>query len=90
MALTQVTINGISTKAYAKQMVTEFMDLLQKAQDDDKFEFTGACTVDECEGSTVSATATQLRNVIKEQELDETLKVRVEKEVIYLIDASLV
>ena len=89
MALTQVKINGISTKAYAKQMVSEFIALMQEAQDGN-IEFTGACTVDCAEGSTVSATATQLRNVIKEQELEETLKVRVEKEVIYIIDATLV
>jgi len=89
MALTQININGISTKAYAKKMVEEFVQLMEKALDGE-IEFTGACTVDAADGATVSATATQLRNVIKEQELDETLKVRVEKDVIYLIDAKLV
>ena len=89
MALTQVTLNNISTKSYAKQMVNEFLNLMQQAQDNN-LEFTGACSVDPCDGSTVQATATQLRNVIKEQELEETLKVRIEKETIYLIDASLV
>ena len=93
MALTQVTINGISTKAYARQTMKEFIDLMQAALDG-KEKFTGACIVSIEDGMSAEAVATQLRKCIEEQELKETVKVQVKTEngekVVYLIDAELV
>jgi len=93
MALTQVTINGVSTKAYARQTLKEFCDLMQMALDGE-IDFTGACTVSVEDGMSADAVATQLRKCIEEQELKESIKVQVktenEEKVVYLIDATLV
>ena len=93
MALTMVTINNISTKGYARNMISEFVALMQQGMDGE-IEFTGACTVSIPDGMSEEAVATQLRKCIEEQELKDSVKVQVktenEKKVVYLIDATLV
>ena len=92
MALNMVTINNISTKGYARNMLAEFVGLLTKGLDGE-IEFTGACTVEILDGMSAEALATQLRKCIEEQELKESVRVQVKTEndekVVYLIDATL-
>lgn len=78
MALTKVEITNIGTKAYAKQMIEEFLDGEYQA-----------AIVDPAENATAAATATQLRNVIKEQKLEDKLVCQVKKDEIRLILAEL-
>jgi len=84
MAITAVQINNLSTKAYAKQMIEDFVEYSNTE------EFTGAAIVDPADGASVSATAQQLKNVLKERELDDKIVCRTIDKKIYLIDAELV
>jgi len=79
MAITQVEINGISTKAYAKAMLDEY---IESGYD--------AVVVDAADGATVQATATQLKNCIKERELEDQIVCRVIDKKAHLIKATLV
>jgi len=79
MAITQVNIEGLTTKAYAKSMLQEYLE--------SGFD---AAIVDVAEGATASATATQLKNCIKEQELDDQVVCRVINKQVHLIKADLV
>jgi len=84
MAITAVQITNLSTKAYAKSMVEDYQEMA-------KIEgFTGAAIVDPAEGATVSATAQQLKNVLKEKKLEDKIICRIIDKKIYLIDADLV
>jgi len=79
MAIKQVTIVNISTKAYAKAMVQEFLE--------SGFD---AAEVEVLEGMTEGAVNTQLRNVIADQNLADEVVCRKQGEQILLIKAELV
>ena len=78
MAITQVEINGISTKAYAKAMLDEYIE--------SGFD---AVVVDPAEGATYSATATQLKKLIEARELTDEIVCRIIDKQIYLIKKEL-
>ena len=79
MAIKQVTITNLSTKAYAKAMVAEFLE--------SGFD---AAEVGVMEGMTEGAINTQLRNVIADQDLSEQVVCRKQGEQILLVKADLV
>ena len=79
MAIKQVTITNLSTKAYAKAMVAEFLE--------SGFD---AAEVEVMEGMTEGAINTQLRNVIADQDLSEQVVCRKQGEQILLVKADLV
>jgi len=78
MAITQVEINGISTKAYAKAMLDEY---IESGYD--------AVVVDPADGATASATATQLKKMIEARELADEIVCRIMNKQIYLIKKEL-
>jgi len=79
MAIKQVTITNLSTKAYAKAMIQEFIE--------SGFD---AAEVEVLEGTTEGAVNTQLRNVIADLDIAEQVVCRKQGEQILLIKAELV